>query len=229
MTFFFQNLLFSGHTFNPAKQITQPACAGQKSQIFHSLKDKSLLSASKSPLPINISRSFLNGSTHNLSQLVNDLTAPKKTHSEVLTNKSELNNTFNTTQSTFNTSQSAASLFNKIKLLSPNNESISQIQSKEVTESDEEQENLKPNKGNNSQRNRHAADKYIVAEPNYPHHTLDTDQPLQRNGDQEHINTEVASTDNEKAEKETTSYELYNWIIKPLPGIKAVCVEGKKQ
>ncbi|XP_071159930.1 mis18-binding protein 1-like isoform X5 [Mytilus edulis] len=152
----------------------------------------------------------------------NNSVESSESHSEVLTDRS--------VRSSAGASMSAAAIFKKIKLLSPSKE----LESISI----ENQENQDPESSSNVSTNdyRYPIEVNVQTRKEVTH--VGAMNP-QDEFIQEALIERVTNPNNvmqdhglqickDDEEPDTSVYKLYSWIIKPIPEVKGICVEGKK-
>ncbi|XP_076097150.1 uncharacterized protein LOC143067637 isoform X2 [Mytilus galloprovincialis] len=152
----------------------------------------------------------------------NNSVESSESHSEVLTDRS--------VRSSAGASMSAAAIFKKIKLLSPSKE----LESISI----ENQENQDPESSSNVSTNdyRYPIEVNVQTRKEVTHVGAmnPQDEFIQEALIERVTNPNDVMQDHglqickDDEEPDTSVYKLYSWIIKPIPEVKGICVEGKK-
>lgn len=153
----------------------------------------------------------------------NNSVESSESHSEVLTDRS--------VRSSAGASMSAAAIFKKIKLLSPSKE----LESISI----ENQENQDPESSSNVSTNdyRYPIEVNVQTRKEVTHVGAmnPQDEFIQEALIERVTNPNDVMQDHglqickDDEEPDTSVYKLYSWIIKPIPEVKGICVEGKKR
>ncbi|XP_063430072.1 uncharacterized protein LOC134712455 isoform X1 [Mytilus trossulus] len=152
----------------------------------------------------------------------NNSVESSESQSEVLTDRS--------VRSSAGVSMSAAAIFKKIKLLSPNKE----LESISI----ENQENHDPESSSNVSSNdyRYPIEVNVETRKEVTHvGTMNRQDEFIQEALIERVTNSSDVIQNhdlqickDDEEPDTSVYKLYSWIIKPIPEVKGICVEGKK-